>query len=1147
MEAMRDLDDSIEQGVATPAATSGLMTSTDRAKVLISVFVLAVVVLVALGWAEHELLSHVDRWLSAALMIFVAACAATAVAYRNLQRYEHLHRDEELARQVVIQIGTQLRDQIDKQKELQAIVDKSSAIVFLKRAEPGWPVEYISASIQQFGYSTEDILRGRVRLHDLVHPDDVNKMCVDETGACPAKQDECRREYRMVTRSGEQRWVDEHSWTRRDRTGAVTHCQGIIVDITERQQAAEMSQRLASIVESSDDAIYSTNLDGAIQTWNNGAQRIYGYTAEEAIGRPVSMLLPSDNAGEVADILVRVRAGERVEHFETVRVRKDGGLIYVSATVSPIRDSSGEIIGASAVARDITEKRRAEESIRTLSLAIDQSPSSVVITDPEGRIEYVNAKFAEITGYSLEEALGQNPRMLKSGETPAEAYKELWETITAGGEWRGEFHNRKKNGDLYWEAASISGVKNSEGILTHFVAVKEDITERKRMEEALRESERKIRALFDHTLQFIGLMKPDGTLIEANQTSLGFCGADRSDVIGKPFWDTPWWTHSPEMMEKVKNATARAAAGEIVKLEVTHIAADGSVHYVDFSITPVKNEGSKVVFLIPEGRDVTERKQAEEAVRDSQNMLSLIINSVPQSITWKDKNCVYMGCNQAFADVAGISDPEEIKGKTDRNLPWPKEDADVFIAEDLEAIRTNRSDRHVLKARRRTDGSQIWVDTTRVPLLDDHGSVIGLLAVHDDITEQKRAQDTLAREYEITEAMDELKSALLASSTIHEISYLVLEHAKELTCSKIGFVGYMAPGTVDLVATTLSEEVSEACQVKDKNIVFHQVGGILGWVLDSKTPLMTNSPKLDSRSEGVPEGHVPIDRFLGAPAMLGDELVGLVALANASRDYHDEDLATLQRLAGFYALAVQHMREEESLTRRADELARSNADLQQFAYVASHDLQEPLRMISSYLGLLSRRYQGKLDKEADEFIDFAVDGAKRMQQFIGDLLEYSRVDARGKAFEPVQWESVYDETVANLEAAIKESGAVITRDALPTVVGDHVQFVQLLQNLIGNAIKFRGEDAPRIHVSAEKLDGEWRFSVTDNGIGIAAEDHARAFQMFERINADKSKPGTGVGLAICGKIVERHGGHIWVESQLGVGSTFYFTMPDKTS
>jgi light-regulated signal transduction histidine kinase (bacteriophytochrome) len=241
------------------------------------------------------------------------------------------------------------------------------------------------------------------------------------------------------------------------------------------------------------------------------------------------------------------------------------------------------------------------------------------------------------------------------------------------------------------------------------------------------------------------------------------------------------------------------------------------------------------------------------------------------------------------------------------------------------------------------------------------------------------------------------------------------------------------------------------------------------------------------------------------------------------------------------------MRGEAAITKHADELARSNADLQQFAYVASHDLQEPLRMITSYLQLLDRRYQGKLDKEADEFIGFAVDGAKRMQQFIGDLLDYSRVDARGKEFEPVPWESVFDEAVANLEVAIKESGAVITREALPTLVGDRVQLVQLLQNLIGNAIKFRAEDTPRIHVSAERLDGEWRFSVADNGIGIAAEDHARAFQMFERISADKSKPGTGVGLAICNKIVERHGGHIWVESQLGVGSTFYFTMPDRTS
>lgn len=231
------------------------------------------------------------------------------------------------------------------------------------------------------------------------------------------------------------------------------------------------------------------------------------------------------------------------------------------------------------------------------------------------------------------------------------------------------------------------------------------------------------------------------------------------------------------------------------------------------------------------------------------------------------------------------------------------------------------------------------------------------------------------------------------------------------------------------------------------------------------------------------------------------------------------------------------------LGRRAEELARSNSELEQFAYVASHDLQEPLRMVASFTQLLGKRYADKLDDDGRDFIHYAVDGANRMQNLISDLLSFSRVGTREIVFEPTSCDFVLNRALGNLALTIKESAAEITRGALPQVMGDAKQLSQVFQNLIANAIKFRGDKPPKVEIEAEADRDNWKISVRDNGIGISPNQASRIFVIFQRLHTRTEYPGTGIGLSICKKIVERHGGRIWMEGSLGGGSTFFFTLP----
>ena len=284
--------------------------------------------------------------------------------------------------------------------------------------------------------------------------------------------------------------------------------------------------------------------------------------------------------------------------------------------------------------------------------------------------------------------------------------------------------------------------------------------------------------------------------------------------------------------------------------------------------------------------------------------------------------------------------------------------------------------------------------------------------------------------------------------------------------------------------------------------------------------------------------------FLSAPLLYRGEPIGCLNLHSLTESaYSGRHRLLAERIGVYIAGAIANAQLHAQVSRQTEELERSNRELEQFAYVASHDLQEPLRMVSSYVALLGRRYDGQLDERADKYIHFAVDGANRMQRLIHDLLAYSRVGTRGVELTPTDTVSLVRETLSNLEVAIDESDAKVVYSDLPWVMGDPSQLRQLFQNIIGNALKFRSESRPRVELCASRDGDHWTFSIRDNGVGFDQRYAERIFGVFKRLHRNAEIPGTGIGLAICQRIIDRHGGRIWAESKLGEGSCFYFTLP----
>ncbi|MEW5747085.1 MAG: PAS domain S-box protein [Nitrospirota bacterium] len=506
-------------------------------------------------------------------------------------------------------------------------------------------------------------------------------------------------------------------------------------------------------------------------------------------------------------------------------------------------------------------------------------------------------------------------------------------------------------------------------------------------------------------------------------------------------------------------------------------------------------------------REVAERKRTEEQLKRLSYQNKLILESAGEGIWGMDTQGTVTFINRAAAAMLGY-ETNELVGKQSHQqwhhtrpggAPYPSEECPIY------ATYKDGTDHSGEEVFWRKDGSGVTVDFTSKPLVEE-GLIVGAVVTFKDITERKRAEEALRlSEQRLRAIFDNAGVGIVEVETEEDRLIAVNDHL----CAILGY------RREELLGTTIHELTFPGDRDLSDRINEQLRRG--------------NYSRLDYEKRYL--------RRDGSPLWVH-------VTVSAVRDAEGRHLRSI----GTVKDISERKRAEEERERLLGDLQRSNKELEQFAYVASHDLQEPLRMVASYVQLLEKKYRGKLDTQADKYIHFAADGALRMQKLIEGLLAYSRITRKGAAFGPVDTNTVFSQAVKNLTAAVQESHAEVTKDDLPIVSGDELQLVQLFQNLIGNAIKYRKPDTPpAVHVSARKEGREWVFSVRDNGIGISPEYHDRIFLLFQRLHSREEYPGTGIGLALCKRIVERHHGRIWVESAPGEGATFFFTIPERRS
>lgn len=856
------------------------------------------------------------------------------------------------------------------------------------------------------------------------------------------------------------------------------------------------------------DNIISRN--GSEIIWSDHMYYLFGIGA----GRKLSYediyktIHPDDAVRIKEEYLGAIKTHSKIDHEFRV-VWPDDSVHWIHAAGNVSADDKPGSIRVNGICRDITKRKIAEleliDSEARYRLLSDTMTQGLLCRGTDGKIISINPAGEKILGISHDESGEKIPDIqlfnedgmpLPVAERPSVIALRTGRPIT--GLIKLVF-NPVENGYRWLKIDTLPVFRRHEKKPYQVFSVLEDITQRKDHEREILKREQLFRSAFDEGSVPMSLTSKEGVFLKVNRAFCELTGYSVEELMNLTFREI---THPDDLEMSIRGKTELKNGDRISGHEKRYIRKDGKSVWVSISIAPVKDENGKWDFFVNHVQDINKRKLAELRLKESKDRFRQLANSIPQ-LSWMahaDGNIFWF--NQRWYDYTGLAKAEAIR--TGWQAIWPVEERDSVLSEWNNYILKGEPFEMVntLKGK---DGKYSKFLTRSIPLKAKNGKVEQWFGTHTDIS------DLIKAENELKQSREKLNIALENGQIGTwewdlETNEVILDNRAEkmFGCNPDSF-----EGTLDSMLNCIHEEDIQ------------HVRTAINKAIEGNKAFETIF-----RTKQIEGGY----SFISAKALI---------------NRNNEGDATSMTGVCFDVTEMKRGA-EQVLIRLNEDLLRSNTDLQQFAYVASHDLQEPLRMVSSFTQLLQLKYRDKLDEDGNEYIRYAVEGSKRMYDLLNGLLAYSRIQTKGKEFTGVDMKSVITKVRENLSLIIEESGAIVQCTELPVIVADESQMIQLVQNLVENSIKFSKRN-PEVYISYLSRDGMDVFSVLDKGIGIEPQYFDRIFRIFQRLHRSDQYEGTGIGLAICRRIAERHGGSIWVESVPGEGSTFFFSVPVITA